>query len=742
MKIVGYTNLLSAQPGESIRFMVSCREPSYRADIVRLIHGDDNPKGPGFKQQVIETKINGEYRGRSQSIHAGSHVVVPHDNRLDCADGLTLAAWILPTTPTKGVQGIVTKWSDKGCGYGLFIDENGGLSLWLGDNDGRVSKVHSGAAMRAGEWYFVAATFAAASGQVQLLQRTLTDWPHDKSVAVIEQSTEQQTVGRHTEALVMAACWRSTGSADPVTGSYFNGKIDGPVLYDTALSAVRIDALAKGERVSENLVAAWDFSRDISTGRVTDASGNGLDGREMQLPTRAVTGHNWTGEHVDFSGAPEQYNSIHFHEDDLEDAGWETDFAFEVPADLPSGAYAAWLQSTAGEAEDYVPFFVRPKRGTTSAAIAFLAPTLSYRVYANHQFNNPDRIALMDLGDEADSSVARDQYMCANKLLSLYDLHVDGSGVAYASLLRPQVDIRPKHTLPPLSLGAGWPHQLNADLHLLDWLTVKGFDHDVVTDEDLHNEGTELLAPYRTVLTGSHPEYWTSAMLGGLEGYLGAGGRLMYLGGNGFYWVTSIDPDRPHIVEVRRWGGSQSWEAKQGEYHHSTTGEIGGLWRFRNRAPQKMVGVGFTSQGRDINQPYRREAGSFDPRAAFIFEGIGRDELIGDFESLVLGYGAAGFELDRFDHTLGTPDHALLLASSFGHSDGYDVAIEEMLSLGLPTGGTDNPLVRADMVYFEGPNDGAVFSVGSISWCGSLSYNNYDNTVSRITDNVLRRFMC
>ena len=742
MEIVGYTNRLGAQPGESIRFMVSCREPSYRTDIVRLIHGDDNPKGPGFKQQVIDTKINGEYRGRSQSIHAGSHVVVPHDHRLDCADGLTLAAWILPTTPTKGMQGIVTKWSDNGCGYGLFIDENGGLSLWLGDNDGRVAKVHSGAAMRAAQWYFVAATFAAASGQVQLVQRTLTDWPRDKSVAVIEQSTEQQTVGRHTEALVMAACWRSTGSVDPVTGSHFNGKIDGPVLYDTALPAAKIDALAKGERVTENLVAAWDFSRDISTDRVTDVSGNGLHGRAMQLPTRAVTGHNWTGEHVDFGGAPEQYNSIHFHEDDLEDAGWKTDFAFEVPADLLSGVYAAWLQSTAGEAEDHVPFFVRPKRGTTSAAIAFLAPTLSYRVYANHQFINPDRIALMDLGDAADSSLVRDQYMCANKLLSLYDLHVDGSGVAYGSLLRPQVDIRPKQTLPPLSLGAGWPHQLNADLHLLDWLAVKGFDHDIVTDEDLHNEGAELLAPYRTVLTGSHPEYWTSAMLGGLEGYLGAGGRLMYLGGNGFYWVTSIDPDRPHIVEVRRWGGSQSWEAKQGEYHHSTTGEIGGLWRFRNRAPQKMVGVGFTSQGRDINQPYRREAGSFDPRAAFIFDGIGPDELIGDFESLVLGYGAAGFELDRFDHTLGTPDHALLLASSFGHSDGYEVAIEEMLSLGLPTGGTDNPLVRADMVYFEGPNDGAVFSVGSISWCGSLSYDNYDNTVSRITDNVLRRFMC
>ena len=56
-------------------------------------------------------------------------------------------------------------------------------------------------------------------------------------------------------------------------------------------------------------------------------------------------------------------------------------------------------------------------------------------------------------------------------------------------------------------------------------------------------------------------------------------------------------------------------------------------------------------------------------------------------------------------------------------------------------GGTTHPLVRADLVYFRYPKGGGVFSTGSISWCGSLSYNNYDNNVSRITENVLRRFM-
>jgi N,N-dimethylformamidase len=34
-----------------------------------------------------------------------------------------------------------------------------------------------------------------------------------------------------------------------------------------------------------------------------------------------------------------------------------------------------------------------------------------------------------------------------------------------------------------------------------------------------------------------------------------------------------------------------------------------------------------------------------------------------------------------------------------------------------------------------------VFSTGSISWCGALSHNEYDNTVSRVTANVLTRFL-
>ena len=66
----------------------------------------------------------------------------------------------------------------------------------------------------------------------------------------------------------------------------------------------------------------------------------------------------------------------------------------------------------------------------------------------------------------------------------------------------------------------------------------------------------------------------------------------------------------------------------------------------------------------------------------------------------------------------------------------------EDISLNYPgLGGDECDMVRADLVFFETPNGGAVFSTGSIAWAGSLAHNGYDNNVSRLTENVLRRFL-
>ena len=50
-------------------------------------------------------------------------------------------------------------------------------------------------------------------------------------------------------------------------------------------------------------------------------------------------------------------------------------------------------------------------------------------------------------------------------------------------------------------------------------------------------------------------------------------------------------------------------------------------------------------------------------------------------------------------------------------------------------------LKRADMIYFEVPGGGKVFSVGSITFCGSLPWNGGNNDISQLVENVLREFL-
>ena len=728
--IVGYSDRLSVRPGETVRFMVSCERPAYRADIVRLIHGDPNPEGPGFKEEVVPTPINGDYPGREQIIRTGSYAMVPDAPILQPLAGFTLQTWIYPTTPRKGMQGIITKWSEaRRAGYGLLVDESGGLGLWLGDGVGTVETIRTGVAMDASRWYFVAGTFDARARRGTLWQLPVDDWPRDESREVTEQVTGLASVGESETPLLMAGIWGRDARGSAIVRGHFNGKIDGPRLFGRALGREELEALARDPdaALSGSSVAAWDFGRDFSSFEVTDTSPNRLHGRLVNMPARAMTGHNWSGNETDFRRCPEEYGAIHFHDDDLEDAGWSADFELTVPAGMRSGFYAARLK--AGEDEDYLPFFVRPPTRRPTASIVLLAPTASYLAYANKHET---------VGKAYPSNQWQDQYVLDQDLLSLYDVHRDGSGVCYSSRLRPIVNMRPRYNQHWLHEGKGAPHLLNADLHLVDWLEARDFRYDVLTDEDLHHEGAELLSPYRVMLTGSHPEYWSVQMLDALESYLGDGARIMYLGGNGFYWVTSFDPQRPHIIEVRRWRGTGTWEAEPGELHHSTTGEPGSLWRFRGRAPQRLLGVGFSAYGDDRSRPYVLRPDSTNPRAAFVFEGVSEGALIGDF-GLVMG-GAGGYETDRVDMGLGTPSHALVLATTAGFSDNYQPVIEEVLVPDSRHGDPTGSPVRGDMVFFEGPKGGAVFSTGSIAWCGSLSHNHYDNNVSHITENVLRRF--
>jgi len=66
---------------------------------------------------------------------------------------------------------------------------------------------------------------------------------------------------------------------------------------------------------------------------------------------------------------------------------------------------------------------------------------------------------------------------------------------------------------------------------------------------------------------------------------------------------------------------------------------------------------------------------------------------------------------------------------------------EQLTHTANAAGVPDADLIRADMVYFETPAGGAVFSTGSITFCGSLPHNGFRNNISVLLGNVFDRFL-
>jgi N,N-dimethylformamidase len=724
LKILGYPDRYSVAPGEPIGFQVSLEEgDSYEARIVRVVNGDINPDGPGLDLPHLPSAVDGRYAGVVRRADAGSYLIVEDFPPLAGYAAFSFRALIWPTLLARPGQVLAAQWdAATASGFKLLVGE-AGLTLIVGDGSGETAQEMLALPMLDRKWYTISLDLTAEHFRVgvKALQQ---------DYGIADSGSQEGALTRPLGAVAGPFYLAGAPMADGTVGAHFNGKVEAP-------------ALLEGEQV----IAAWNFSEGIRSVKVTDTGPSRRHGRLVNLPARGMKGAHWTGESQSWQATPAQYGAVHFHEDDLYDAGWPADIVWSVPEDAKSGAYALHLRSgeTGPEAmrETYVPFFIRPPRAASARKdrpkVAFLAPTCSYMAYANHgehiTVRGVERLMgrLLHFGHQ-------DVYLYDHPELchSLYDKHADGSGVCYSSRMRPNINCAPRYHSWLGGDGSSL-YQYNADTHLFGWLAHHGIDYDIITDEDLHQDGYELLKDYRVILTGSHPEYHSTPMWDAMKTWIDRGGRLMYMGGNGWYWRIAFHDELPGVIEVRRAeDGIRSWEAEPGEYYHSFTGEYGGLWRRCGRPPNMMAGIGFVAQGFDVSSHYRRAPDADNPRARFIFDGV-EEEIIGDFG--LIGGGAAGIELDCINRLLGSPPNILRLASSEDHSP-LMLLVNEEFTATLPNlGGDQNERVRADLTFVETPAGGAIFATGSIAWIGSLPCKDYENNVSRITLNTLRRFM-
>jgi N,N-dimethylformamidase len=716
LPITGYLDRLSCRPGEPINVKVSVRDGGrYRVTLERLISADPNPSGPGRRIEDLATQYSRDVQGRRQTISRGSYATIPDAPVRSGAAACTWSALVAPGR-TDHDQSILSE-QDGLCRIVLGLGTQGAF-VRLAWADGSV-RVQTGIPLRAKRWYRVWASADPATGVVVVGQTDLADPVSATALATALATAPDMMLPGGGGTVLIAA-------EDPAAPSLqFTGKIEDPAI---------LTGFSHSLPVGLPVLARWDFSLGVGGNTVTDVGPHACHGTLINLPARGMVGAHWTGMETCWRHAPADYAAIHFHADDLNDCNWQTDFTFVAPPGLRSGCYMLHLTCAAGE--DWLPFYILPPRGGLKAPIAVLASTFTYIAYANHARGNTDAALKARVAEWGAYPYNADDYPLYGR--STYNLHRDGSGISLSSRLRPILTMRPGYLTFNDAKGSGLRHFV-ADTHLLAWLEDKGFDYDVVTDEDLDDEGADLLTPYRTLLTGSHPEYHTPRMLDAIEAYTHQGGRLCYLGGNGFYWRIARDKALPHTIEIRRAeGGIRAWQAEPGEYFHQLDGALGGMWRRNRRPPQRLVGVGFSGQGLFEGTYYRRLPASYDPDYAWMFEGI-EEPIIGDYG--LSGGGAAGFEFDRADPDLGTPEGTVILARSENPPAHVAVVPEEMLShITTVNGEKPEALKRAEIVYFRTRSGGEVFSTGSITFLGSLWRNGFEGPVSRLLENVVRRF--
>jgi hypothetical protein len=131
----------------------------------------------------------------------------------------------------------------------------------------------------------------------------------------------------------------------------------------------------------------------------------------------------------------------------------------------------------------------------------------------------------------------------------------------------------------------------------------------------------------------------------------------------------------------------------------------------RHESEANLLGVVFTPSGAMTGAPYKTiDADHW----VFAGTGLSNGQLFGEASlHCRCPGGASGHETDK--RTASSPSNTHVLARGLNPDDG-----------------------GAEMVIFDTPSGGEVFSVGSINYVASLPV---DENISKITANVLRRFL-
>ena len=276
--LTGYSSSFSVAPGEEIGFMVSCTTDDYEVDFVKVSQTEEGLRewetgSDGFHRRV--------QKGRRQESDHGSYIELERiGEHLRDVDGWSVSLWFLPTRLDQRDRVLVSaRENDVADGWELTLGGDSHLTYTV-HLAGTSRTVSSRLRLRERQWHQVGLSHSRSSATLRVRSLGKTSW--DQAQLQPAQPTAVPSsflIGRRR-------------SPTENTSGQFDGRVE-DIVFRTSRS--------------DEVIARWDFSSAMESVSVPDRGPLALRAALHNMPTRAVTGHRWTGEFLDFRLRPDHY---------------------------------------------------------------------------------------------------------------------------------------------------------------------------------------------------------------------------------------------------------------------------------------------------------------------------------------------------------------------------------------------------------------------------------------------------
>ena len=144
--IAGYSDKLSARPGETVTFFVSSHaRESFRATLHRSISADPNPDGPGIIEDDASTYFNpSSFASRYQGFIPGSYAQSTADLQADIKADLVIKLWFMPKVLLAADQTLLV-WGT----VSIILNPQGMITAKLADG----MSVSTSVAIKCNHWH-------------------------------------------------------------------------------------------------------------------------------------------------------------------------------------------------------------------------------------------------------------------------------------------------------------------------------------------------------------------------------------------------------------------------------------------------------------------------------------------------------------------------------------------------------------------------------------------------------------